>query len=417
MKENLSLDNAGRLCYTANMKFSEALKGGAGDRLCVTSGQGAGGMWSCSRRSFLGLAGCAAGGVCVARAGVAHGGESYSVALLGDTHFDSTDTKHYHADYLFSTTKGRYEAHLKEHARNAEMWRERMPALIRASAACMTHDTAFALQMGDLVQGDCNNPATHRRMLNDCFSLIKGAYGGRLPLVMVAGNHDIRGDIPTDGAREAFDAWQPPMMAKELGQTVTGTTFSFRHGPDAFIVVDFNGARPDFALVKRLFAESKGARHTFLVTHGPAIPSGASRWFLLGAAKRDAERRELLRIMAAHNTIVLAGHTHCLEFYDCVLPEGRVTQLVASSVWSSPALATPSVKDEGAAAYGNRAKAGKRGKQGRRALVEEYRPFVRGYFHAAAAGHYRLEVGPTRVAAVFYGGASTVPTRTFVLRG
>ena len=370
-----------------------------------------------TRRGFLGLALCTAGGACLSQTKPSGGGESYSVALLGDTHFDSTDTKHYHSEYLFSTTPARYELHLKEHVRNAEMWRERMPSFLRASAACVTDDTAFALQLGDLVQGDCNNPATHSRMLNDAFRLIKEAYGGKLPLVTVVGNHDIRGDIPTDGTREAFDAWQPPMMAKELGRPVAGTTFSFRQGPDAFIVVDFNEPRPDLALVKRLFAESEGARHTFLISHGPAIPSGASRWFLLGSPKRNAERRELLRIMAAHNTIVLAGHTHCLEFYDCVLPEGRVTQFVATSVWTRPDLATPSVKGEGAAAYGNRAKKAKGGKPGYPALVEEYRPFVRDYFFANAAGHYRLEVGPTRIAAVFYGGNSTVPTRTFVLRG
>ena len=375
-----------------------------------------------TRRGFLGLALCTAGGACLSRTKPSGVGESYSVALLGDTHFDSTDTKYYHSEYLSSTTKARYEAHLKEHVRNAEMWRARLPALIRASAACVTDDTAFALQVGDLVQGDCNNPATHCRMLNDAFSLIKGTYGGKLPLVTVVGNHDIRGDFPTDGTREAFDAWQPAMMAKELGQPVAGTTFSFRQGPDAFIVVDFNEPRPDFALVKRLFAESEGARHTFLITHGPAIPSGASRWFLLGSAKRDAERRELLRIMAAHNTIVLSGHTHRLEYYDCVLPEGRVTQLVASSVWTKPELAVPVVHGQGAAAYGGRAKTAKiGGRSGNRAgllsLAAEYRPFMRDYLFADAAGHFRLEVGPSRIAAVFYGGSSTVPARTFVLRG
>ncbi len=370
-----------------------------------------------TRRGFLGLALCTAGGACLSRPGASGAGESYSVALLGDTHFDSTDTKYYHSEYLFSTSKTRYEAHLQEHVRNAEMWRERMPSLLRASAACVTDDTAFVLQLGDLVQGDCNTPVTHRRMLNDAFSLIKGTYGGKLPLVTVVGNHDIRGDFPTDGTREAFDAWQPPMMEKELGQPVKETTFAFRQGPDVFIVVDFNAPRPDFARLKRLFAESEGARHTFLITHGPAIPSGASRWFLLGSKTRDAERRELLRLMASRNVIVLAGHTHRLEYYDCVLPEGRVTQLVASSVWTSPKLAVPAVHAHGASSYGERVKRAKHNKKELRALVDEYRPFMRDYLFADAAGHFRLEVGPSRIAAVFYGGSSTVPTRTFILRG
>ena len=377
-----------------------------------------------SRREFLSLAAGAVGGSLFNGCGnTAKVGESYSVALLGDAHFDSTDTKYYHSEYLSSTTEARYKAHLKEHVRNAEMWRERMPSLLRASAACVRDDTAFILQMGDLVQGDCNNPATHRRMLMDAFNVIKGAYGGKLPFVSVVGNHDIRGDVPTDGTREAFDAWQQQAAARELRQSVAGTTFSFRHGPDVFIVVDFNEPRPDLDLVKRLFAESNGARYTFLVSHGPAIPNGASRWFLLGERKRNKERRELLRLMAARNAIVLSGHTHLLEYYDCVLPEGRVTQFVANSVWAKPDAALD-IRDEGVAAYGARVKAAKGKKKEeiseRKAelpqLVEEYRPFLRDYLLARGAGHYRLEVGPSRVAVVFYEGAATSPARTFALR-
>ena len=377
-----------------------------------------------SRRDFLSLAAGAVGGNLFNGCGnTAKVGESYSVALLGDTHFDSTDTKYYHSEYLSSTTEARYKAHLKEHVRNAEMWRERMPSLLRASAACVRDDTAFILQMGDLVQGDCNNPFTHRRMLTDAFNVIKGAYGGKLPFVSVVGNHDIRGDVPTDGTREAFDAWQPPVVARELKQAVAGTTFSFRHGPDVFIVVDFNEPRPDLDLVKRLFAESNGARYTFLVSHGPAIPNGASRWFLLGERKRNKERRELLRLMAARNAIVLSGHTHLLEYYDCVLPEGRVTQFVANSVWAKPDAALD-IRDEGVAAYGARVKAAKGKKKEEKSerkaelpqLVEEYRPFLRDYLLARGAGHYRLEVGPSRVAVVFYEGAAKSPARTFALR-
>ena len=58
------------------------------------------------------------------------------------------------------------------------MWASRMPSLIRAFAACRRPDTAFVMQAGDLVQGDCGNPAVLRRMLDDAFKMIKGAYGG-----------------------------------------------------------------------------------------------------------------------------------------------------------------------------------------------------------------------------------------------
>ena len=380
-------------------------------------------MSKTSRRSFLGLmAGTAgAGWLSGCRSlNLAKDASTYSVALLGDTHFDSTDTKKYHAEYLTDTSMARYELHLKEHVRNADMWADRMPRLLKASGACVRSDTAFALQMGDLVQGDCANPIIHKQMLADMISLAKSIYG-ELPFATVVGNHDIRGT----GALAAYDEMMPRVMAAELKRPVPGTTFAFRQGPDAYIVVDFNAPRPDVALLKRLLAESADARYVFVVSHGPAIPNCAGRWFLLGRPKYDAARREVRSLMAARNAIVLAGHTHCLEYYDCVFPEGRITQFVANSVWSSEDAAKLVVRDEGAAMYGQRAKVirkrygreiAEKERAGLVRLADEYRPFVKDYLFANAAGHYRLEVSDSRVAVQFFGGDATSPDRTFVLR-
>ena len=221
-----------------------------------------------------------------------------------------------------------------------------------------------------------------------------------------------------DGARETLEKWLPETMAKELGVPVAGTTFSFRQGPDVFIVVDFNEPRPNLATIKRLLEESKDARYTFIVSHGPVIPSGQTRWFLLGKKKRDEERRELRTILARRNAIALGGHTHNLEFIDCAFPEGRIAQFVFNSVWSKPEWATANVLSDGAAAFGNHAFTdnGLRTNAADKAeLVGEYQPFVRGYCFAEAAGHYRLEVSDERVVVVFYAGDSTVSTRTFML--
>jgi hypothetical protein len=178
------------------------------------------------------------------------------------------------------------------------------------------------------------------------------------------------------------------------------------------------------ALLKRLLAESADARYVFVVSHGPAIPNCAGTWFLLGGSKYDAARREVRDLLAARNAIVLAGHTHCLEYYDCAFPKGRVTQFVANSVWASEDAAKLIVQDEGAMMYGRRATAMKR-RYGREVsqkmratllrLANEYRPFVKDYFFARAAGHYRLEVSDTRVAVQFFSGDAASPTRTFVL--
>ena len=50
----------------------------------------------------------------------------------------------------------------------------------------------MVLQTGDLVQGDCNDFALHRRMLSDVVGQLKAAYPAGLPVVFTAGNHDVR---------------------------------------------------------------------------------------------------------------------------------------------------------------------------------------------------------------------------------
>ena len=347
------------------------------------------------------------------------GTRSYSVSILGDIHFDSPDPKFYHAGYTHSTSAKRYKAHLAEHVRNSEMWKDRLPRLVGASGRCIRADTAFALQMGDLVQGDCGNAAMHRQMLDDAFGLVKGAYGGKMPLVVASGNHDIRGDMKGDGARKTMEKWMPQTMSKEIGVPVAGTTFSFRQGPDVFIVVDFNEPRPNLATIKRLLEESKDARYTFIVSHGPVIPSGQTRWFLMGRKTRDVERKELRSLFARRNAICLCGHTHKLEFYDCEFPEGRISQFVFNSVWSKPEWGTTKVLGEGAAAYGRHrfGDAGNGlGAKSDAELLAEYTSAVRGYCFAEAAGHYRLEVSDAGVSVAFYGGDATTPSRTFQLK-
>jgi hypothetical protein len=347
---------------------------------------------------------------------------TYSVSLLGDTHFDSVDPRFYHKDYTRSTSPARFKAHCAEHVRNAEMWASRMPSLIRASAACRRPDTAFVMQAGDFIQGDCGNPAVHRRMLDDAFKFMKDAYGGNLPVVPAVGNHDIRGALREDGAFDTLHSWYPGRMSEELGSPVKGTTFSFRQGPDAYIVVDFNSPGPDLALLKRLLGGCEDARYVFLLTHGPFIPSGATRWLLYGSQKDNEKRRELTAMLARRNAIVIAGHTHRLEYYDCAFPQGRITQLVVNSVWTEAALAVPEIIDSGVSEYGRRAqlKPDKKPGDARYAdlagYVDEFRPYVKNYLMAKAAGHYLMEVSDKSVKVSFYGGDSTKSDRTFVLR-
>lgn len=379
-----------------------------------------------SRRGFLlggaaavGAGGCGLFGVQRPR--------SYSVSILGDIHFDSTDRVRYHSRYTRSTTRERYENHLKEHVRNAAMWADRMPRLVAASSKCVAHDAAFALQMGDLVQGDCGDRDTHRRMLDDAFGLLKKSYGS-LPVVVVPGNHDIRGDIEGDGAKETLEKWMPERMSRELGVEVAGTTFLFWHGPDAYIVVDFNKPdNPDFAQLMGLLKWSEGARHTFILSHGPVIPSCTSRWFLLGDKDRTEERRELRSALAKRGAIALSGHTHVLEHYECLFPEGRISQFVFNSVWARPGAENFDLDGKGTHGYAIRARSIRNytppSVSPRKAarwtdlaeLSDEYSPFVRESLMVDTVGHYRMNVSDDIVTVDFFAGDSTSPKRRFEL--
>ena len=340
----------------------------------------------------------------------------YSVVLLGDTHFDTEPATVYHAAYLQKTDGGK-PTQQKEFARNGKMWRTQCPKLLKRAAANISPDTAFALQLGDLVQGDCGDPAVHRKFLADALARLKADLGA-VPLATVVGNHDIRGT----GAATAYREFMPGRMSKELGKPIQKTTFGFRQGPDAWIFVDFN--RPDDPELDRLLAEAKDARYTFVVSHGPIFPSDGvrCRWILHGgeSAEETEKRRHFRTLFAARRAIVLCGHTHRLALADWTGDGGRITQFTCNSVWSAAGLAVPTVEADRPDQYGTR-----RTKMSNpdgspvkdeEALFAEYRPGLTRYYQARAAGSCKLRISDERVVVDFFGGDAEKPVVSWTLR-
>ena len=100
-------------------------------------------------------------------------GPSYRFIYLGDVHFDA-EPDVYHKNYIIGEiTPGRK----KEFRRNADMWKERLPQLLKAASGKITRDTAFVIQAGDLVQGDCASPETHEKMVSDALAFMKTTFG------------------------------------------------------------------------------------------------------------------------------------------------------------------------------------------------------------------------------------------------
>ena len=347
--------------------------------------------------------------------------EAYSIVILGDTHYDTEPDSVYHSHY-HETVEWLNRVQRAEFARNGEMWRERCPKLLRRAAQLITPDTKMVFQMGDLIQGDCGSAEVHKKMLDDVMNYFKQVLGG-LPFVTVVGNHDVRGkENGKNVARDAYHEYMPARMSQELGKEITKTTFGFTIGPDAFIVVDFD--RPDDAETDRLLAETEGARHTFIIIHGPVFPydGGNCRWIYHGKDKPEetAARLHFREAFARRNAIVLCGHTHKTEFLDWEGDGGRITQMTMNSVYKNEEVGKYVVQAEGAGMYGELRKGTVKDDgtpvADETALFDEYRSGIRSYSVSPAAGSYKMTVSQKHVTIDFYAGDSQEISQSFILR-
>ena len=343
--------------------------------------------------------------------------KEYSIVILGDTHYDTEPASVYHSNYN-EKVEWLNRVQRAEFARNGEMWRERCPRMVKRASRLITPDTKMVFQMGDLVQGDCGKGEVHRKMLIDAMDRFKKELGG-LPFVTVVGNHDIRGV----DAMATYHSYMPQRMSEELGKSIKKTTFSFNIGNDAYIVIDFNN--PDDEEVEKLLKETEGARHTFVVIHGPLLPFDAAscRWFYHGGntPEQTAARRHFRELFAKRNVICLCGHVHTTELADWYGDGGRITQMTMNSVWANEEIGKYKVVCEGAAQYGERRKTIAQNANGSKLteetpLFDEYRPGLKRYSVSPAAGSYKMRVSKKHVYIDFYAGDSIDISHTFKLR-
>ena len=343
----------------------------------------------------------------------------YSVVILGDTHYDAMDPELYHKGYELAD-KVREANHRKEFVRNGIMWAGRSKDLVKRAACLVDEDTRYVFQMGDLIQGDTADAETHKRYLDDALNLFKNDVAPNLPFVTVAGNHDLRGN-DDEVVTKAYTEYMSERMSKELGQEITGTNFLFRQGPDAYVVVNFT--KPKVDEITALLNEARGARHVFVIVHGPVFPFDDTKyywWYLLGNRKdsKADERRKMRKLLASLNAIVLCGHTHTTEFLDWYGDGGRITQMTMSSVWRSEDQATYKVLASGRDAYGTLLFKDKPelATEANKALFAEYREGIRDYSLSEAAGSYKLFVDGDKVWVDFSAGDSARLSKRFTLR-
>ena len=343
----------------------------------------------------------------------------YSVLVLGDVHFDAPEVGVYHAHYKPKAGKAAEIFPLRM-KREHDQWSGLMQRLAAAARRDIRPDTRFVLQLGDLIQGTCAKAAVHAKMLEDGFAYFKKTVSPDLPFVPVVGNHDVDQSSWLDekSAKDVYCETMFPKWTRELGRPVDNTTFAFQQGPDLFLYADFNF--PDYERILNLLEDNKDVRHTFLVSHGAVVPVGLGahyRWFLLGKKEHTAARRKLFSVLCRRNAIALVGHNHVTTFADLKTPEGRLTQFMATSVWSVERQADSPAKHTSPADY---AKIPKTSKQydvdDARALFGEYRPHLTDWFLSNRQGRFMLDVSDTAVTVTAYGGDHAEASRTFTLR-
>ena len=345
---------------------------------------------------------------------------SYSVALLGDTHYDGESAEVYHAGIDMDAPGAEYLR--REFARNGDMWRPggRSRALVAASGALAAADpsTRFVLQLGDLVQGDCADAATHRRMLEDAVREIRAAYPGDMPFLTVPGNHDVRGCGAQEGARGAYLAWACPFVSGQIRREVAFPVVSFQTGGDLWILCDFEDADP--GAIAAEIDSRPDARYVFLATHGPFTAPDCKVWrWRFGTRFRDSpdKLRRLHETLLRRHAVVLSGHIHTTTFYRHEDGAGSFSEMTVNSVWSNPAQASGRPMADNPDKYGTMAR-GAIPEDRREAYDRDFARFRRSlkeYFLSQAAGHYRLEISDEGVFCDFYPGDAMEPCRRFPL--
>ena len=239
---------------------------------------------------------------------------AYRVMFLGDVHYDALE---YHPGYRKK----------KAFKRNVTMWKSASPQLFEAAGEQAGKDNvAFVVQLGDITQGWADTPELHEKMLRTAFLKLKPFFADR-PLLVVKGNHDVRGRSGNDNG--PAERGLLPLVAAEKGLgTLSNGNYAFMQDKDLFIAVDgFVGMKEVVEFVRKSLKEHPDARYVFLMTHLPVLPGSVQNpiWLLPGY-------EEIAAMLETRRALVIAAHTHRPSVTTRTTPRGTLPQLIVSSM-------------------------------------------------------------------------------------
>lgn len=252
--------------------------------------------------------------------------DDYQFILLGDLHYDNAE----HHNAIIQKAK---QTEIK---RNLTHWESNAPKIIQAAASQKFANTLFALQLGDITQGDAKSKEAQIALFNEALERIEKPFAERnTPFFVIKGNHDFR----SPGQGEAFSETIVPLITRQLPseKLISDGNYAFMHGPDLFVCIDCE--HPDTAFLTKTIGEHQNIRHLFIFDHLPVLPcktgSRSMDWILFGKRQGSLQsfREEFRKMLASHNAIVLAAHIHNNSFTKFVNEtEGTITQVTVSSM-------------------------------------------------------------------------------------
>ena len=330
----------------------------------------------------------------------------YQVTVIGDVHFDGPS---------FHTGKPINQGRAKERKRNFAMWQGPSDKLLEAAAKTGAK-SAFAIQLGDICQGDADTPELQEKLLAGAFAAVKRHFP-KMPLLVVKGNHDVR-VFRTQNDPKPYHGAMLPLVAKELGAAkLEDGNYAYRKGPDLFIAVDgFVGPKPLLAFVKRTLEANADARYVFLLTHLPVLPVGVGNplWRLPAAD-------EIAALLEKRNAIILAAHTHRFSIVERKSAKGRLVQLITTSMGNAwnPTDAKLEVLRDWPAFLAEMEKALSASEKGRKTLATVKKVLAlgefTGRFFAHRSGFTVLDIDDRRVEARIFNGEGATPARVETL--
>lgn len=251
-------------------------------------------------------------------------GNEFSFLVLGDTHFDRIE--HHDLEWM----KQHFTKDLSQVENYCRITQDALPQLLAAAKQQLSNSqpaTAFALHVGDLVEGICGNRELAVRHCAEAWDFFKDANLG-VPLLMTKGNHDITGP----GATEAYAEVLLQKTAAELGRkSLDRTSYSFRHGHILFAVFDaYDRSAIDW--LEELVATTE-FRQLFVLMHLPVIPYNArAKWRVYDNENLADKQQRLVDLLGQYHAIVLCGHLHKYSVLVRLCRTGKFLQLALSSV-------------------------------------------------------------------------------------